>query len=526
MHSAEGHLGDESSGRPDDGDTEKADLWPARHNRVLTVVAACTTPVIYLIFVGHYGVNVPEVDDWTSVPLIHSALHSHLSLGALWAQYEEYRLFVANLIFVAFGAFDHFDTRTVMFFNAALFIVTVWLFLAIFRAYRRSSPSALSVLLMGVIWFSFADVQNALWAFQSAWYLVVFFFIVMSYLLLVSRRSRNVVLLLAMLAAIAASFSTTEGFVLWPVGLISLVWDRPWLRRTFHECAAWTGVGAITAALFSIGFNFNDNPCLRGVNCTVSYSLHHPVTMGRFFLALVGNVVPSGYWGSLLAPTTNVRSKELLGVLLVLAASFVLVQSIRERRTRPRLPLPVLLITFAVLFDFTIVLGRTAYGPNSVLQDNRYVMPNLLLLLGIVIYALVHIRFRKRAPVDDWWRFYLRWSAVAVLGIFLICQVVIATGFGIKNGGLSERIEVGQARVVVNLDRMPRSAWGCELEDAMWLDTRNQSTVVAVSLPLLAEARADQLSLFEPRLYRMLQAAGPLPLAPACAGHRPPAGRE
>jgi hypothetical protein len=186
----------------------------------------------------------------------------------------------------------------------------------------------------------------------------------------------------------------------------------------------------------------------------------------------------------------------------------------------------VLLITFAVLFDFTIVLGRTAYGPNSVLQDNRYVMPNLLLLLGIVIYALVHIRFRKRAPVDDWWRFYLRWSAVAVLGIFLICQVVIATGFGIKNGGLSERIEVGQARVVVNLDRMPRSAWGCELEDAMWLDTRNQSTVVAVSLPLLAEARADQLSLFEPRLYRMLQAAGPLPLAPACAGHRPPAGRE
>jgi hypothetical protein len=489
-------------------------------------VAACTTPVIYLIYVGHYGVNVPEVDDWTSVPLIHSALHGHLSLGALWAQYEEYRLFVANLIFVAFGAFDHFDTRTVMFFNAALFIVTFWLLLAIFHAYRRSPPGALSVLLMGVIWFSLADVQNALWAFQSAWYLVVFFFIVMSYLLHVSRQHRNVVLLMAMLAAIAASFSTTEGFVLWPVGLISLLWDRPWLRRTFYEGAAWIGVGLITATLFSIGFNFNDNPCPPAVSCTVSYSLHHPVTMGRFFLALVGNVVPSGYWGSLLAPTTNVRNKEMLGAVLLFASAFVIVQSIRERHTRRRLPLPVLLITFAVLFDFTIVLGRTAYGPNSVPQNNRYVMPNLLLLLGIVVYALVHIRFRKRVPTDDWWRFYLRRSAVAVLGSFLLCQVVIATGFGIKNGGLSEEIEVGQARLLVNLDRTPRSAWGCELEDAMWLGTRNQSTVLALSLPLLAEAREDQLSLFQPRLYRMLQAAGRLPLASACAGHRSPAGRE
>jgi len=39
-------------------------------------------------------------------------------------------MFISNLIFVASAQLDHYDTRTLMFLSAVLFIIAFWIYLA------------------------------------------------------------------------------------------------------------------------------------------------------------------------------------------------------------------------------------------------------------------------------------------------------------------------------------------------------------------------------------------------------------
>jgi hypothetical protein len=84
--------------------------------------------------------------------------------------------------------------------------------------------------------------------------MIVFFLMALVFLLLPDWRDRNVVLTLAIVGAVAASFSSLQGLMLWPVGLICLVWDRPRGRRRNVECGIWLVVCALTTASYFRGY--------------------------------------------------------------------------------------------------------------------------------------------------------------------------------------------------------------------------------------------------------------------------------
>ena len=307
----------------------------SEHNTVLTVAAASVAPVLYLIFVGHDATNAMFGDDWSVVPLVHAAVHGHLTLPLLWGQYNESRLFLGNLFEVLVGVTDHLDLRAVIFFSGALLIASYAMLLALFRQYLRKRLTPLPVFVIGLVWFSLADVQNALWAFQVSWYLTMFFFIAMLFALLVPDRRSTLWLAIAACAAIAGSLSTVQGFFLWPLGAICLLWSEPRSRRAIAETAAWCGAMIAILSLYLPGYQFGKNGCVRAADCTASFSLQHPLTALQFFFALIGNVVPGG--GVVLGGTTNplpiggVTRFEVLGVILFIVAVFILIQSVRTR---------------------------------------------------------------------------------------------------------------------------------------------------------------------------------------------------
>ena len=481
-----------------------------RYRAVPSIVAALVVPVFFLAYVARYTVNVPVVDEWLRVPLLDDSLHGHLTLGGLWAQYNETRIFLGNLIFVAFGFIDHFDVRALAFFNAAVFIVTYWLFLLVFRTYLGRRPGPLSVLVIGVVWFSLADYENPLYGFQVPWYLVVFFFVAMIYLLLVPKNQRNLAFFAGILAAVAASTAIFQGFVLWPVGLICLLWSRPWLKRTYVECGIWIAAAAVTAGVYSIGFNFHNQSC-GPQGCTAKFALEHPATTLRFTLILVGNAfLPNPTKPGQILLSAHFGYRELFGALILLAAALVVGLSLLERRTKRRLPLPILLITFGVLYDLTVAVGRAYFEPGALI--NRYVMPNLLVLLGIVVYALAHIPSWRATTGKGTMRYVVPRAALATLAILLIIQSVIATRVGIETGHATEQAASYDARVIANFDRIPRSLQGCEMNSVVFLGAYDAPTALKLGLPLLAKARADKLSVFQPNEYRALRRKGLPPL--------------
>ena len=141
------------------------------------------------------------------------------------------RLCLSNIIAVALGSLDQLDTRSIMFVSCVVLIRGYVVLLALFRRYLQRPLTPLPVLVVGLIWFTFADVQNALWAIEVSWFLPIFCFVATVYSLVVPNKHRELWFVVAAVASVAASVSIIQGFIVWPLGAICIVWCQPWGRR-------------------------------------------------------------------------------------------------------------------------------------------------------------------------------------------------------------------------------------------------------------------------------------------------------
>jgi len=378
------------------------------------------------------------------------------------------------------------NIRAAILASAAVLIASYVLLLGLFRRYHgRLTP--LSVLTIGVVWFSLADVQNALWAFQIGWFLVLFGFTAMLFSLLVPRSHRRFWYSMAIVAAVIATLGTIQGFVVWPLGAIAMLWCRRRSQRRSRELIGWAIAFLTTVIVYFIGYDSSASSCAQVFGCVKTNALAVPATSFQYSLALLGNVVPGHYLPN--APS-NVVPFELLGALILIASLFVIVRSC-QRRTRERLPLPLLLIVFALLFDAAVTWGRVGEGVSGAIHNNRYVMPSLVLLAGLLMYTWVHIQELK-SPL-------LRNATALFVGAFLLAQIVIATNVGIESAAYTHTLLTNEARVVVNFDSIPLADRGCE----------EFRYLVLASPSEIAEVRQDALSEFSSSDYGALRQVGP-----------------
>ncbi len=425
--------------------------WAAETNTLLTIASATVVPILYLLFIGHYAVNSFTADDWSVIPLIDAALHGHLSADLLWSQHHESRLVIGNLIDVLFGFTNRLDARAVIFFSAAVFVASYVGLLLLVRSYLSTRLTPIPVLVIGVVWFSVADVQNALWAFQVSWYLTVFFFMAMLCVMLLPQSRRPLCFGAAVLLAVAASLSTVQGFICWPLGAACILWPT-WSRRARTEIAVWLSALVVTLAAYLPGYHFQEgDTCLLQAQCSINFEVHHPVTALAFFFTLIGNVIPGLASGASPVVTDPARF-VVVGVVLFAVAVFILVQSWRYRSFRERLPLPAMLIAFGLLFDVTIAIGRSGTGVAGAVHANRFIMANLILLAGIVIYAVARVPTRShRLAVTPLWRVYGTYLALFALALFVVVQSSEATRFGMTNGRSINMLWTIEARDYVNI---------------------------------------------------------------------------
>ena len=509
---------DRASAGPERGVVAGALAWAARHNRGLTTTAAAVPPLLYLLFVDRYAADSFNGDDWSVVLFVHAALHGHLTLGQLWGQYNESRLFVGNLVDVLFGYVDRLDLRSIIVFDAVVFVASYAILLGLLRRYLGRRLTPVPVLLVGGVWFSVADVQNSLWAFQVSWYLTVFFFLVLLFALLVPDGRRSLWFALAVLAAIAASLTTVQGFLCWPLGVICILWGDPRTRRAFVELALWCTTALITVAVYLPGYDVDDNGCLPASGCTPAVALHHPVRALGFFFALIGAVIPGGVLDR--DPPRDILRFVVVGVVLFAAAVVIVIESVRFRRTAERLPLPLLLIGFSLAFDVTVALGRSGSGASGAASSNRYVMANLILVTAIVIYAWARVPTRGGVAPAGGRRPSVPWVVIIVLSVFLGLQFTQSVDFGLTNGSVQHGLRVDSARLFVNLDRVPPQDLPCELYVTLYL----QAGAAPSFDRKLHDAVVDRLGQFEPGTFRIYRHEGLPVLAQGCRKAAAPHG--
>ena len=400
-------------------------------------VAAAVCPLLYLAFVVHYATNNLQGDDWNMAPFTAAAMHGHFSLGRLWSQYGETRIPLIRLTFLGFNAAG-LGPKAIVLFSAILLIVAYWLLLLLVRRYlgRLTAPC---VLVVGAVWFSLAAVQAALWAFEVGWYLVLFGLVAMlAALVLPGWRW----LAVAVAVAVIATLGFIHGFIVWPVGLILLLW----VRRS-RDALVWVGSAMVTAVLYLVGYNFGETNCVSFFGCQPISAFSHPWLAARYFVVLAGATVPTQFTsahGGVPVPTNLVRY-DLVGLIVLALAVWVVVQTVRRRET---FPLPLLLIAFALLFNALITYGRLGGGLGSAVLGSRYELGNMVLLSAIVVHA---------------WRYAKEWWMAGAVAVLVAVQVVVSVSVGVPAARNTATFLTAGARVVTNLDRLPTESRSCEL---------------------------------------------------------------
>ncbi len=302
-------------------------------------------------FIHRYAVNVIINDQWTDIDVIRRAHSGSLSFGALWAQHNENRILFPNLVVLALAYTTHFNIIVEDYLSVLLLSVTTGLLVL---AHKRRCPSMQWILYCPVVlaFLSFDVLASALFGFLFSWFLVLLALAVAIFSL---DRSELTWLGLSagVVAAVVGSFSSLQGLLIWPAGLV-LLYLR---RRSVAFGLVWVGSAVITWTLYFLNFNFAAS---GGDN---SYALDHPLAAVKFFFFAIGDVI-----GVRLQPAYRHSGAQTevhaIGVLIFAIAVWAIVHGFRSGRSGAS-PIGVTLIVFGLLFVASITLGRLQMGESN-----------------------------------------------------------------------------------------------------------------------------------------------------------------
>jgi len=305
----------------------------ARPPRALLFIAlaANLVPATLLFwFIGRYGVDVPQWDEWLSLPTLEGFAEGRLTLTTLLAQHNEHRPLFPRLITLTNAMLFHWDRRVEMACTAFLLIACAVFFYLFARRYWNHPLTP--VFILPVTWtiLGWRQWENLLWGFQTCFGLFVAG-VVVSFVSLHRARGAGAPVATASIAAFVATFSLAGGLFLWPVGVAQLAIQRA--RRGVF--AVWIGAGVLTSVVFFYRYRLVQAKWPTGV----LYVLTNPVAAVRYLATLIGS------------PFTDRQPIAELGGYAVAAlavCALILLWRVRGEQLLPAAPLLSLLAFTAV----------------------------------------------------------------------------------------------------------------------------------------------------------------------------------
>ena len=347
---------------------------------VLTVLGLGLPVVAYFWMLHRYSLNVIVSDQLADLTVIDHSYTHLFDWGSLWAQHNENRIFFPNLIVVVLAHTTRFNVQIEESLSGVMLVLSTAL---IIWSHKRRSPATPWLYYTPVALLALSVVQygNALWGFQMAWFLCLL--ALATTILLLDRFTLTWLCMSgAVAAAVIGSFSSLQGLLIWPAGLV-LLYHR---RRSVPFAVTW-----IVAAVLSVAIYFYNFDATAGVPRHI-YFWQYPLRTVKSYIFSVGDVigVPQSFNG----PGNN--AVLLLGVVILLLAGWTLVSYGLRRDEVGGAPIGVALICVGLIFAGTVTAGRIAFGYFAASQS-RYTTFDLLVPIGILLAFLG----RPSLIVDD-----------------------------------------------------------------------------------------------------------------------------
>jgi hypothetical protein len=408
---------------------------------VLTVLGFALPTLLYLWVLHADSVNVIVGDQFDDITVINDSYRHLFDWGSLWAQHNENRIFFPNLIVILLSRTTHFNVRIEEYLSAAMLLAAIVLLI---WSHKRRSPAVpwLYYCPVAVLGLSLVQYENMLWGFQMAWYLVLLALIVALFLLDFTTLT-GIAFVGAIAASAIGSFSSLQGLLIWPAGLV-LLYHR---RRPPAFLVVWIAASVGSALLYFHNF-------ASGGSFLYKVAWHHPGASVRFFLFEVGDIV--GF------RTAHIRvgnaAVSALGLVIVIVAILVIIVFGTVRDTESGNPLGAALICVGLLFAAIVTVGRL-FGGYVAASASRYTTFDLMIPIGIylsllpspstaadrlgmVAGGLDHRRIRRALVVAA------RWGTAAVI----VVQVTFGTYYGFDGAQHRHTGQVAAVKVSENFE--------------------------------------------------------------------------
>ncbi len=388
----------------------------------LLVFAALFPGMVALGILYRESPSVPYQDDYRTI-LAFAADYQQLPslkaklLNIATKQSNEYKLGFEHLIVASEMELTRHLNFAFLIALGNLFLLPIGflLWLTYQQGERALSLRLLEFLPISLLFFALTYWENFDWAMTGLQNTPVILFSLLAIYLLAPEktfRTARAYPLLACLAAGLAGFSSANGFLLGPVGLLILL-----PRRAYAHSLAWCASFVVPLAAYLYHYQHPVESFYRW-----SY-----ITRPLFFLAFLGCVAPFRWAAALLGLVTL--------TVLVLAVRF------RYDRTNP------VAFYFAVWIVATGALVAWVRGGTGFFVASRYSIYSNLFL--IFCYGFLAHDLPRRLPRFNRRRFYIT-SVVIAAGICFIADLGAYQKLGARRRMVLSGIEFYRARPEVN----------------------------------------------------------------------------
>ena len=393
--------------------------------------------VAYFWFIHQYSVNVVYQDQWSDISLLDHWYKGTLTWSDLWASHGDHRILFPNLIVIALAQSTRFNVVLEEYLSGAMLAATAGLFIWI---HRRRAPSTPLIYYTPVtlLLFSFVQYQNTLWGFQMAWYLVTLA-LALTLFLLDRPALTGWGLAGAIAAAVVGSFSSLQGLLIWPVGLLIL-----YLRRRQRRCLViWIACALITTTVYFYRLHPSEYS-------NQTWVFTHPIEAFKFFLFLIGSILG--------VELTNSPWPEIVFGAVVMVTATLLVVKCQRRSEQGSSLIGVALICYGVLFAAAVTQGRAWF---ALWAPSRYSTCGLLILVGCYLVVLQRapgrnrLAFQATSAKDRPEQGRAIADSVICIGLLVVIgiQVIFGTGNGLSSAKSWSRSQKEVADIIINADK-------------------------------------------------------------------------
>lgn len=342
--------------------------------------AACLAVVTTMaIFVGHYGVNLPFYEEWVHAEILLKWKAGTLTFSDLWADYNQGRNVFHRLYPIALWTLGLRDLRWQM--ATSLLLATTTALLVARLAWRGlpGVEARVMAVVAFVLLLSPAQWQNFLWANQYLCFVPVLGLVLLITFVGLDLPAR-VCVPACIGVGLVATFTFTNGMLLWPLGAVALgsraeLRQRKWL-------ALWGATAALVAGVYVHGLSKpQDHERFASL-------LQQPALLASHIVSQFG----APFWGQL--PVLTAPAQSLIPVVfwLGLAVLICLCVAVVEvwRRSAGSAAMPWgLLVAYSGVSSVLLAGGR---GPMALFTATlpryiTFILPGCVGIVGLLLVS-------------------------------------------------------------------------------------------------------------------------------------------